>query len=60
MVIPFEVQEITALGPKFRSIPKPTKHNIIETVKNVEHTLKKSELPHETQQTIRHKIVNHI
>ena len=39
-VISLEVQEIAALGPKFCSIPKPTTHNIIETIKNVEHTLK--------------------
>ena len=41
--IPQEVKEVVALGRKFCSVPKPTKQNIIDTVKNVEFALKKSE-----------------
>ena len=58
--IPQEVEEVVALGPKFCSVPKPNKENIIDTVKNVEFALKKADLPYNTQQAIRHEIFNHI
>ena len=60
ITIPQEVAEVVALGSQFCSVPKPNKQNIIDTVKNVEFALKKADLPYNTQQTIRHKIVNHI
>ena len=60
VVIPDVVKETVALGPKFCSKSLTNKKDIVNTVKNVEWVLKKSELDQNEQRTIRQKIVSHI
>ena len=58
--IPDTVKETIALGPKFCSVSKPSNSDIVTTIKNVESTLRNSEIDTNEQKSIRQKIVKHI